>query len=251
VGKKLLSIIIDGKSYTVAEKITILKACRQLDIDIPSLCYFEGISEEFSCSLCMVEVKGMRTLTRACVTRVVDGMEIITDNPRINEARKVNLELMLANHPLDCMTCDKDGDCELEDLAYRFNVKNSRFLRQDKIFDLKKSSPWDTNQFIQFDRNKCILCGRCVNACKNQAVMESISFINRGHNERVSTPFDMALEETHCQFCGECVQICPVSALIEKSRIGKGKIKDLIQVDTICAYCGVGCNLRLYKNKII
>ncbi|MDO8735188.1 MAG: formate dehydrogenase subunit alpha [Elusimicrobiota bacterium] len=245
----MAKIKINNKEYQVPDKNTILNVCQDIDIDIPNLCYFDGISEEAACSLCMVEIKGAKTLARACVTKITDGMEIFTDTQRIYEARKLNLELILADHPLDCMTCDKDGDCSLQDLAYRFNIKKSRFLTADKVFDIPKSSPWDTNPFIHFDPNKCILCGRCINACKNQAVLEAISFVNRGHKEKVSTPFDIPLEQTQCQFCAECVQICPTGALIEKPRIGKGKKKDLIAVNTICAYCGVGCNLRLYRDK--
>ncbi len=247
--KKLVNIKIDGKSYTVPEGTRILDACKQAGIEIPTLCYLEGISEEGSCGICVVEVKGAKTLQRSCITNVREGMEIFTDTPLVREARKMNLELTLAHHPLDCMTCDKDGDCTLQDLAYQFGIKKSEFLEDEEAFVKEKETPWDTNPFIQFDPQKCILCRRCVNACENLAIVEAIGIAMRGYKSTVSTPFALPLEQTNCQFCGECVQACPTGALIEKPRVGKGKIYQLEHTDTVCAYCGVGCNLRLYRDK--
>ncbi|MEA3313052.1 MAG: formate dehydrogenase subunit alpha [Caldisericota bacterium] len=247
--KKLVNIKINEKDYQVPQGTTILNACKQANIYIPTLCYLEGISEEGSCAMCVVEVKNAKTLLRSCVTGVTEGMEIFTDTPIVVEARRMNLELALAHHPLDCMTCDRDGDCTLQDLAYQFGIKKSEFLDEKEAFAVSKETPWDTNPFIQFDPQKCILCGRCVNACENQAIVEAIDIAMRGYRSQVSTPFALPLEETTCQFCGECVQACPVGALIEKPRVGKGKIFHLTSTDTICAYCGVGCNLRLYKDE--
>ncbi|MCD6427981.1 MAG: formate dehydrogenase subunit alpha, partial [Caldisericaceae bacterium] len=193
--------------------------------------------------------KGSKTLQRSCITEVREGMEVFTNTPLVREARKMNLELALAHHPLDCMTCDKDGDCVLQDLAYQFGIKKSEFLDDAEAFETPKETPWDTNPFIQFDPQKCILCRRCVNACENQAIVEAIGIAMRGYKSEVSTPFALPLEQTNCQFCGECVQACPVGALIEKPRIGKGKMYQLEETDTICAYCGVGCNLKLYRDK--
>ncbi len=245
----MVNIKIDGKEYQVPRGTTILKACEAASIDIPTLCYLEGISEEGSCGVCVVEVKGARTLQRSCITKVREGMEIFTNTPAVREARKVNLELILAHHPLDCMTCDKDGDCSLQDLAYRFGIKKSIFLDEEEAFEEQKETSWDTNPFIQFDPQKCILCRRCVDACENQAIVEAIGIAHRGHKSEVSTPFNLPLEETDCQFCGECVQACPTGALIEKPRMGKGKHFQLESTDTVCAYCGVGCNIKLYKDK--
>ncbi len=247
--KKTVNIKIDGKEYTVPEGTRILDACKQAGIEIPTLCYLEGISEDGSCGVCVVEVKGAKTLQRSCITNVREGMEIFTDTPLVREARKMNLELMLAHHPLDCMTCDKDGDCILQDLAYQFGIKKSEFLEDEEAFVKEKETPWDSNPFIQFDPQKCVLCRRCVNACENLAIVEAIGIAMRGYKSTVSTPFALPLEQTDCQFCGECVQACPTGALIEKPRMGKGKIYQLEYTDTVCAYCGVGCNLRLYRDK--
>ncbi|MDD5731183.1 MAG: formate dehydrogenase subunit alpha [Candidatus Omnitrophica bacterium] len=247
--EKLINIKVNGKDYRVAQGNTILRTCESLGIAIPSLCYLEGISEEGACALCLVEVKNMRTLTRACLTKVNEGMEIFTDTARVRSAQKINLELILAHHPLDCMTCDKNGNCLLQDLAYKFGIKKSRFLESDEICDKKEETPWSTNPFIEFYPHKCIVCARCANACKNQAVLEAITMVKRGHAEQVSTAFDMPLEKTNCQFCGECLQACPTSALMEKTRLGKGRLKDFTVTDTICAYCGVGCSLTMYTNE--
>lgn len=246
---KMLHVKINGKDHEFPEGTRILDACKKVGIEIPTLCYLEGISEEGSCGVCVVEVKGAKTLQRSCITEITEGMEITTDSDTIHEARKMNLELALAHHPLDCMTCDADGDCELQNLAYQFGIKKSQFLDENEAFEYTKETAWDTNPFIQFDPQKCILCRRCVEACENQAIVEAIGISMRGHKSTVSTPFNLPLEETDCQFCGACVQVCPVGALVEKTRIGKGKVFQLEKTDTVCAYCGVGCNIILFKDK--
>ncbi|MFH1996878.1 MAG: formate dehydrogenase subunit alpha [Candidatus Omnitrophota bacterium] len=246
---KTVTISINDKEYSVPSGSTILDACVAAKIPVPNLCFLKGVSEEASCSVCAVEVEGARTLVRSCVTKAAGGMIVRTETERVLSARKVNIELILANHPLDCMTCDADGDCGLQDLAYRYGIKKSRFLTPEKVVSKERATPWTTNPFIHFDPDKCILCGRCVNSCKNEAVLEAISFGARGHRQTVTTPFSMPLEDTGCKFCAVCVQACPVAALIEKPRMGKGRKKDLTAADTICAYCGVGCNIRLYKDR--
>ncbi len=245
----MAKVMINGKQYEFEGDKTILEACREAGIDIPTLCYLKGISETGACGICLVEVKGAKTLIRSCVTKLRDGMEIFTNTPLVREARKINLELALAHHPLDCMTCERNGDCELQDLAYDFGVKKSEFLEPEEAFYREKETAWDTNPFIQFDPQKCVLCRRCVSACENLAIVEAIDIAMRGRNTVVSTPFNLPLEQTDCQFCGECVQSCPTGALEIKPRIGKGRKYNFDYTDTVCAYCGVGCNLRLYRDK--
>ncbi len=245
----MVKVKINGKEYEFEENKTILDACREIGINIPTLCYLKDISETGSCGICLVEVTGAKTLVRSCVTKIRDGMEIKTNTPLVREARKINLELALAHHPLDCMTCERNGDCELQDLAYDFHIKKSRFLEPEEAFYRDKKTSWDTNPFISFDPQKCVLCRRCVSACENLAIVEAIGISMRGQRTSVSTPFNLPLEQTDCQFCGECVQTCPVGALEIKPREGKGRKYDWQYTDTVCAYCGVGCNLRIYKDK--
>ncbi|MCR4429282.1 MAG: formate dehydrogenase subunit alpha [Caldiserica bacterium] len=240
---------INGKNFDLPKGISILKACEKVGIEIPTLCFLEGIAETGSCGLCVVEVKNAPNLVRACVSKISPGMEIYTDTELVKNARRLNLELILSRHPLDCMTCDADGSCALQDLAYKMKVKVSRFLKPDYVFQRPKETSWDTNPFIFFDPQKCVLCGRCVEACKNQTVVSAISIAFRSHFSRVSTPFDLPLEGTDCQFCAACVQACPVGALMEKPRLGKGKEYQLRKTDTICAYCGLDCGLSLFTDK--
>ncbi|MFH1389271.1 MAG: formate dehydrogenase subunit alpha [Candidatus Margulisiibacteriota bacterium] len=245
----MLNIKVNDVDYQVKEGETIAEACAKLGINIPTLCHLKDVSQDAYCGICVVEMKNARVLPRACITRVAEGMEIKTDTQLVNDTRKMNLELILANHPLDCMTCDKDGECTLQDLAYQFGIKRSIFLRDNDVFAEEVKTPWDTNPFIKKEPAKCIMCKRCVDSCSNQARVEAICVAGRGVKTEITTPFNQPLEESTCLFCAECVQACPTGALIEKTRIGKGKFKDLTATDTICAYCGVGCNLKLFKDK--
>ncbi|OGC12391.1 formate dehydrogenase subunit alpha [candidate division WOR-1 bacterium RIFOXYA12_FULL_52_29] len=245
----MINIKIDGTDYQVEEGLTIAEACAGLGINIPTLCHLKDVSQDAYCGICVVEMKNARILPRACITKVAPGMEIQTKTQLVQETRRMNLELILANHPLDCMTCDKDGECALQDLAYQFGIKRSIFLNDENVFAKEVKTPWDTNPFIKKEPAKCIMCKRCVDACANQARVEAICVANRGVKTEIATPFGQPLEETTCLFCAECVQACPTGALIERTRIGKGKFKDLTPTDTICAYCGVGCNLKLFKDK--
>lgn len=248
MNKDLVKVKINGTEYTFPKGTKIIDACKEIGIEIPALCYLKEISEEGMCGICVVEIKGYKTLQRACITEVAEGMEIITDSEKVHRVRKMNLELILSIHPPECITCDADGDCVLQDLAYRYGISKSRFFDEDKLI-YKRTSAWETNPFIKFYPEKCIVCRRCVNACKNQAIVSVIGIVERGYKVKIATPFEIPLEKTKCQFCGACIQACPTGALIEKPRIGKGKIFHLRKTETVCAYCGVGCELVLYTDK--
>lgn len=207
---KTLNIKINGKDYQVPEGITILEACREIGIRIPTLCYLEGISEEGSCGVCVVEVKGARTLQRSCITEVREGMEIFTDTPLVRKARKMNVELILAHHNVECPVCDRNGNCELQDIADRVGVKSVRFEQAPFFYDGDFSAP------VVRDPSKCVFCQRCVNVCDNIQSVSALSIAQRGIRTYVGAPFGNLLVDTPCVNCGQCIMHCPTGALTER-----------------------------------
>ena len=209
-------VTIDGISLYVPENYTILQAAKEVNINIPTLCYLKDINEIGCCRMCLVEVKGTRSLQAACVYPVSDGMEVLTHTPRVQEARKVNLELILSNHNSRCQTCTRSWmDCELQALANKLSVETVRFEGEKKLL------PLDIGPSIVRDPNKCILCRRCVSVCKNVQTVGVIDLVNRGFNTRIAPPFNMSLADTPCVNCGQCINVCPVNALHEKSDIDR------------------------------
>jgi formate dehydrogenase alpha subunit len=231
---------IDGREVTVAEGTTILEAAKTIGIEIPRLCYMEGLKPVADCRLCVVEVGGARNLVTSCAAAVTEGMVVQTKTERVLKARKLAIELLLSDHPYDCMTCEKSGACELEKYAYELGVTKPRFQGEKHSYPID-----DSNPFYIRDYNKCILCERCVQACRDVQFVEAIDFINRGFDTKVAVPFDRTMLESTCIFCGQCVASCPVGALTEKCRSGKGREWEFTKVSTVCSYCGVGCNLEL------
>ncbi|MCM8814175.1 MAG: NADH-dependent [FeFe] hydrogenase, group A6 [Candidatus Omnitrophica bacterium] len=218
----MVNITINGRQYTADEGKTILDACRAHGIRIPTLCYLEGVSEEAACSLCVVEVTGARTLVRSCVTKVTEGMDIKTATERVRQARTVVLELILANHPKDCLACYRNQNCELQSLAQELGIDSIRYPKiRKQDYDLDTSSP-----SIIRDANKCILCGRCIATCSKIQTVDAIQFSGRGLQSKVSTFMDAGLGKVACINCGQCVLICPTGALIERSAI-KAVWKDI------------------------
>ena len=233
-------VIINGREIKVPSQLTILDAAKQAGIDIPTFCHDPELSKPGACRICVVEVKGLRNLAPACVTEVQDGMVIDTESPAVVEARKANLELLLANHPLDCMTCQKTGECKLQDYAYRYNVTNSPYTGEKHAYPLE-----DTNPFIVRDMNKCILCGQCVRVCDEVVGRSIYGFINRGFDTKVSPALDLSLADSECVFCGSCLEVCPTGALTSKMMHGNARPWEVSKTKTTCTYCGVGCNFDL------
>ena len=212
-----VNVTIDGRVCQVRAGQTILDACRESGIDVPALCYMEGLSADAACSLCVVEVKGARTLVRSCVNTVSEGQEIFTRTERVRDARKTNLELILANHPKDCFTCDRNQNCELRELAYELGVRETAYPPTKKLnLPVDNSSP-----SIIRDPNKCILCKRCVAVCAKVQATSAIDVVNRGQNTVVSTFENSGLANTYCVNCGQCVLVCPTGALTEKSSVAE------------------------------
>ena len=211
-----VNITIDGIQLYVPANYTILQAAKEVGINIPTLCFLKDVNEIGCCRMCVVEVKGSKALQAACVHPVKEGMVVYTHTPKVMEARKVTLELILSNHNANCQTCERSWmDCELQALANKMSVGDVRFEGDNAKL------PLDIGPSIVRDPNKCILCRRCVSMCKNTQTVSVIDLVNRGFKTQVAAPFNMPLSETPCVNCGQCITVCPVGALHEKQDIDK------------------------------
>ena len=218
--KEMVNLIIDNQKITVPKGTTILNAAKKAGIDIPTLCFLKDINEVGDCRMCIVEVEGRRGFATSCIQTVEEGMVVHTHTPNVLEARHVILDLIISNHAKDCLTCTRSGNCELQALATKFNVLNIEFegeRTEHKIDDLSPS--------IVRDFNKCILCRRCVAACKNVQKIGAIDCINRGFESCISTVGDHSLNDVNCTFCGQCIEACPTGALHEKETINDVWVK--------------------------
>lgn len=239
----MLKIEIDGKKYDVSDGLTLLQAAELVGIEIPHLCYHEQLSPSAACRLCVVEVEGAKTLVASCAHPVSDGLKVKTDTERVRKARKLAVELLISDCPQDCMTCEQAGNCKLQDYAYEFGIKKTRFEGDRHE---KHNYPIDSsNPFIERDFNKCVLCGRCVSVCDEIQVSEVLDFSQRGFNTKIATGFDEPLGDSPCVFCGQCVWVCPTGSLIEKPAKGKGRTWEMKKIRTTCTYCGCGCTIHL------
>lgn len=236
----MVKLIIDGREVEVPAGTTILEAAEQVGIDIPRLCYDSDLSLLGACRLCVVEIQGAPLLAASCVTPAGRGMVVHTESPAVVEARRTILELLLANHPLDCLTCEKNGDCKLAEYCYRYGVKESAFAGEKHHYVVD-----DSNPFIMRDMNKCILCGKCVRACAEIIGKDNIDYVNRGFHRKVATYGDQPYVDSECTFCGNCVAVCPTGALTERPMQGKGRRWEFQKVKTTCPFCGTGCNFDL------
>ena len=208
----MVKLTIDNKPVEVAEGTTILKAARQAGINIPTLCYFELDGMKFEnkpggCRVCVVEVEGRKNLAPACATDIMEGMVVHTHNARVINARKTVVELMLSDHPNDCLQCSKSGDCELQTLAQKLGIREIPFKGEQSTY--KK----DRTLSVERDMDKCIMCRRCETMCNKIQSVGALSAVNRGFEAVVSPAFDQPLGESSCINCGQCVQVCPVGAL--------------------------------------
>jgi predicted molibdopterin-dependent oxidoreductase YjgC len=245
-----VNIILDGKKIEVQPGQTILNVAKEHGIHIPTLCYHKDLSPTGNCRMCVVDVKGSRFLQAACVTQVWEGMEIETQSQVTIASRKLTLEMMLANHPRECLTCDVSGECELQDLAYEYQVDVPAWGSKGTRY--KADS--DPNPFIRVDMNKCILCRRCVQACAEIQVRDVWGVAQRGFEEVIVAGAGTTMLEARCESCGQCVAYCPTGALSNKMSYGQGTARayQIRKVTTTCTYCGVGCQFDLLvKHKKI
>jgi len=236
-----ITLTIDDREVTVPKDSTILSAAKQAGVKIPTLCHLDGLTPASACRVCVVEVEGFRNLVPACSHPVSPGMKVRTGTDRVRNARRMVVELILSDHPPDCMTCEQSGGCPLQDLAYSMGVTVPRIQGERHQYPLDFSNP-----FIVRDYNKCILCERCVRACAETQGIDAIDYSHRGFDTKVAAPFDRGLKESTCVFCGQCVQECPTGALTERKARGMARIWETRKVRTTCPYCGVGCQMWLH-----
>lgn len=234
------TIVVDGKPIAFEAGQTVLQLARENDIYIPTLCYHPRTGPASKCRVCVVEVEGNHGLQTSCSLIPTDGMKIETHSQRVLDARKVVVNLLLANGNHDCLSCEANGACELQDAAYHLGIETPAFLVEEHV------QRDDSAAFIIRDPNKCILCGRCIVGCNEQVVNEVLDFGYRGSQTKVICDADLPMGQSTCVQCGECVQLCPVGAFIEKKAMGKARRWETRTVRTTCPYCGVGCQLELH-----
>lgn len=242
----MVNLTIDDKQVTVPKDATIYDAAKTAGIKIPILCHDKKLHPFGGCRMCLVEVEQMKgRQIPACTTPVTEGMIVRTSTDEIIKARKLVLELLLLKHPIDCPVCDAAGDCDLQNLTYEYEVNVNPFKDEKFNHQIDYENP-----LIERDMNRCIHCGKCARICDEIVSFGAYSFINRGIEAKIGTPFDGPL---NCEFCGSCVSVCPVGALISRPFKFKARWWALNKVKTVCSYCGTGCQLTLgvKDNKVL
>lgn len=259
-------IIIDGQEISFTPGETILDVAKRSGFDIPTLCYLKRVSPTGACRICVVELEGAQNLVASCATPAAPKMAVRTETSRVINARRMNLEVLLASGHHNCLVQDLDtdswtdfqlkamepkehkdlcpayGECRLQDLAIRYQVRANHFAPAEVRYPIENVNP-----LIVRDFSRCILCGRCVQACNEIQVNNAIYFEYRGSESKIVTEGDLPLKDSNCVFCGECVQVCPVGALIPKDEIfPECSLNETKKVRTTCPYCGVGCQLYLH-----
>jgi formate dehydrogenase alpha subunit len=242
-----LKLTIDGREVEAREGQTILEAALARGIDIPHLCHDPRLTPTGSCRLCVVEIKGQPGLHTACTRVVEPGLSVETETEAVRASRKTTLELLLSEHRVVCTTCDADGDCLLQDYAYRYQAAEARF---PNVAAAPNEPNYTTgNKGLDYDPSKCVRCQRCVRICAEVVMAEALTMRQRALSSVVSTGFDLPLNESTCELCGQCIDTCPTGAIVSRGAKGFGRTKDLEKVRTTCTYCGVGCQMDLNVSR--
>jgi NADH-quinone oxidoreductase subunit G len=233
----LVNLTIDGRAIQAAPGTLLIDAAKRAGIEVPSFCYYEGLTLAAACRMCLVEIEKMPKLMTACTQPVAEGMVVRTETPQVAAARKSMLEFLLSNHPLDCPVCDKGGECELQDMTFRYGAGESRFTEMKVHVDEKQWSP-----VVFFDNPRCILCYRCVRICNEGMGVGALGVINRGVVSEIAPNKGDHLE---CDECGMCIDICPVGALTSGTYRYHTRPWEMEHVGTICTHCSNGCKTTL------
>ena len=238
-----MKLTINNVEVTIKSGMTVLEAAQSAGIYIPTLCADPDLEPYGACRLCVVEIDNMRGLPTACTTPAASGMVVRTETPAIHSVRRTALELLIADHNADCLVCGKNQNCELQKIAAYMGINELSFPKTTRKVAVDTSNP-----FFDVDRNKCILCARCVRTCNEITCVGAIDLANRGYNMKVATFGDGLLFDSICQSCGECMVRCPVGALSLKNCVTPDS-----EVETTCPYCGTGCSMILgvRDNRIV
>ena len=232
-----VNLIVDGKKVTAPAGTLLIEACKSAGIEVPSFCYYPGLSLQGACRMCVVKIEKMPKLQTACTTVITEGMIVATDSDEVRQARKAMVELLLGNHPLDCPVCDAGGECELQDMTFSYGASESKFMEAKNHKEEQQWSP-----VVFFDRPRCILCYRCVRVCGEGMDVWALGVQNRGVSSIIAPNQDDHLD---CEECGMCIDICPVGALTSGAYRYKTRPWEMNHVGTICTHCGDGCKTTL------
>jgi len=238
-----IEFTIDGRTVRTTRGKTVLQAALSANVHIPHLCYMPGVEPHGSCRLCIVRIEGMQGCPTACTTMAADGMVVESDSEELNAIRRDVVELLIADHPADCLVCSSNQQCELQRVAADLGIAQTRLRREPREPEID-----DSNPFFTMDHAKCVLCGRCVSTCHSTRGVGAIDFAHRGHDSRV-LPAGGLIMDSVCESCGECVVACPVGALSLKQQT----LPPTLNVTTTCPYCGCGCGLvmGIRNNRIV
>jgi NADH-quinone oxidoreductase subunit G len=232
-----VTFTVDDKKITAPAGTLLIDACRKVGIEIPAFCYYPGLSLQAACRMCVVRIEKMPKLQTACTTPVAEGMVVATETEEVKQARKATIELLLGNHPLDCPVCDAGGECELQDMTFKYGAGESKYV---EIKQHREEQQW--SPVVYFDRPRCILCYRCVRVCGEGMDVWALGVQNRGVGSVIAPNGQDHLE---CEECGNCIDICPVGALTSGPYRYKTRPWEMNHVATVCTHCGDGCKTTL------